>query len=254
MGTTVSVEVMAVNEVMRLGLVRLLRRQGLRVVQGAGVVVADPPSLGEALKKGRPVVALGTGDPRSDLFLLRQGATAVVAPDDLQLLVRAARAASLGLSLLRPEAVALLRAVEGQPPRSQERQLQLARLVVAGCSVAEMAAALGVSRSTVKLELRRLYRDLGASRRSEAASRLAAAGVTPAALSDKRPGSDRHAASPAPRPEPSAGGVGAGVMATATQRRTGRGAARRAPAAPPPPGRMAAQEPVERSPQGGSHG
>ena len=39
----------------------------------------------------------------------------------------------------------------------------------------EMAARLGVSPATVKLDLQAIYRDLGTCRKAEAAARLAAA-------------------------------------------------------------------------------
>jgi DNA-binding NarL/FixJ family response regulator len=173
-----SAEVVARSEIMRLGICGLLGRLGVTVRGGAPVVVAEPASLSDALGQGRPVVALGSGNPGADALLLRLGATAVVPPQQVALLPHAVRAAALGLSVVYPSLVeTLMSGATARSRRLQERQLQVARLLLSGRSTAEMAAVLGVSPSTVKLELRRLYRQLGVRGRPQAAAALAAVGM-----------------------------------------------------------------------------
>jgi two-component system uhpT operon response regulator UhpA len=168
-----SVELAVEAPLLREGLRRLLRRRGVTVRQGAPVVVADAGGLDKAASDGRLVVALGTGRADADLSLLARGAIAVVSACDPDLLARAVAAASLGLAVL-PEAVLALLRERSRAARRAVRRQRVAELLVEGCTVREMAARLGVSPATVKLDLRAIYRDLGACRKAEAAARLAA--------------------------------------------------------------------------------
>ena len=159
---------------LREGLRRLLRRRRVTVRQGAPVVVADEVGLEEAAGSGRPVVALGTGRPDADLSLLARGAVAVVPACDLDLLVRAVAAAPLGLAVL-PGAVLTALRERGSVARRAARRWRVAELLVEGRSVREIAALLGVSPATARVDLQAIYRGLGARRKAEAAARLVAA-------------------------------------------------------------------------------
>jgi len=170
-----SVELAVESPLLREGLRRLLRRRGVTVRQGAPVVVADAGGLDKAASDGRPVVALGTGRADADLSLLARGAVAVVPACDPELLARAVAAASLGLAVLPEAVLTLLRERErSSAARRAVRRQRVAELLVEGRTVREMAARLGVSPATVKLDLQAIYREVGACRKAEAAARLAA--------------------------------------------------------------------------------
>lgn len=126
-----------------------------------------------AVPAARVLVLTTFGEERDVYAALRAGAAGFLLKDaPPEELVQAIRAVARGDALLGAEPTRLLvdAFVRRPPPavrrdgalaRLAERERAVVELVAAGCSNAEIAAAIGVSESTVKTHLARAQRKLG---------------------------------------------------------------------------------------------
>jgi two-component system, NarL family, response regulator DevR len=132
-------------------------------------------AIAEMRLRAQVVVLSGLLDREVVAAALDAGARAYVVKDvEASELKRAIRAAARGKTLVDPKVAG--RVVTGawgearQHVRFPPSQLNVVRLLVEGKSVADIAAATGLSHHTIKSYLRTIYRRLGVSSRAEAAA------------------------------------------------------------------------------------
>ncbi len=137
----------------------------------------------KALRPGARVVMLTAHGLRDEVFAaLASGADAyVLKSGDPALLTIAIKAAAAGSAFLDPQVagmvLGLVRAPEGEGSPLTERELEVLRHVAEGQSNKEIARALGVSVSTVKLHVQEVLGKLGALDRTHAAVKALRAGL-----------------------------------------------------------------------------
>jgi len=223
-GTALSLALIASSQRAALDVLRALERDGLsidvqlfgsgltgaaRIAAGADAVVImeERPAVSAVVRAARQrapdagiVVVLPAVAPAEARSLLALGADALVLDSERQeVLPAAVRSAALGqISVPRP----LRESVE--PLALSHREMQIAALVVAGCTNAQIADRLCLAESTIKAHLSSVFRRLGVRSRRQAAAALLAsddelqrrilASVRPVALNPswgERGGEDR---------------------------------------------------------------
>lgn len=95
-------------------------------------------------------------------------------------LFHAVRAAASGMLTLAPEVVAAMRDANDRPEPFSAREQEVLDLLVQGRSNEAIAAALHVSRSTVKFHLSNVFTKLGVRTRAEAIARVYEGQLSPA--------------------------------------------------------------------------
>lgn len=128
----------------------------------------------ELNRRGVPsrVLVLTTYDADSDVLpALEAGATGYLLKDaPADDLLRGARAAARGESMLAPSVTSRLLGQVREPAKEplSQRELDVLALIARGCSNREAAAKLYISEATVKTHLLHLYAKLGVSDRAAA--------------------------------------------------------------------------------------
>jgi DNA-binding NarL/FixJ family response regulator len=130
-----------------------------------------------------PVLVLTTYDAESDVLpALEAGATGYLLKDAVsEELLRGARAAARGESVLAPSVTTRLLGQMRQPAREplSERELDVLELIAKGFANREAAARLYISEATVKTHLIHLYAKLGVTDRAAAVASAYDRGLLP---------------------------------------------------------------------------
>jgi two-component system nitrate/nitrite response regulator NarL len=148
------------------------------------------PVLREAAPAARIVMLTVSEDAEDLMACLRAGASGYLLKNvDAEFLVESIRRAARGESSMSPHMTSKLvrelhaatkapDAACGKPPLSPREQ-EILRLVATGSSNKEVARALGVAESTVKIHVQHILRKLGLSSRVQAAVYAAEHGLMP---------------------------------------------------------------------------